>query len=255
MGEAMKTDGRILLAAAVIGVAAAGQAWATCAIDSFVSDYSVTQNGPTWTYVYSVQNGCATNRQPLLTDFYVPYFTDAGIANITVPMPDNSAQPPITWTYSINASDDLFGLGPDAGVLDFRVTSLTDVSPIQMLVGVGYYESSDFSFTSSYAPVKGPYAMLQTAYDGGLYDSSTMLFGDPSIPGSPDTIAALSGTAPESGTMALLALGLCAMAPALKRRGPRPTPLGLQYRAIYRVLAAKLVFQVASVTAHDYRRR
>jgi hypothetical protein len=219
----VKTDGLILLAAAVIGVAAAGQAWALCAVDSFVSDSSVTQSGPTWTYVYSAQNGCAPNHQQLLTDFYIPYFTDAGIANITVPALDNSALPPITWTYSIDASDDLFGLGPGVGVIDFQVTSLTEVSPIQTLPGVGYYASNDFSFTSSYAPVKGPYAMLQTAYDGGLYNSSTMLFGDPSIPGSPDTIAALSGTAPEPGTMALLALGLCVIAPALKRRGPRPT--------------------------------
>ena len=219
----MKTDGRILLAVAVMGVAAAGQAWALCAVDSFVADYSVTQSGPTWTYVYSVQNGCAPNHQQLLTDFYIPYFTDAAIANISVPAPDNSAQPPITWAYSIDASDDLFGLGSGVGVIDFKVTSLTDVSPLEALPGVGYYGSSDFSFTSSYAPVKGPYAMLQTAYDGGLYDSSTTLFGDPSIPGSPDTIAALSGSAPEPGTMALLALGLCGMAPALKRRCPRPT--------------------------------
>jgi len=219
----MKTDGRILLAAAVLGVAAAGQAWALCAVDSFVSDYSVTQSGPTWTYDYSVQNGCAPNHQQLLTDFYIPYFSDAAIANITVPALDNSAQPPITWTYSIDAGDDLFGLGPGVGVIDFQVTSLTEVSPTQALPGVGYYGSNGFSFTSSYAPVKGPYALLQTAYDGGLYNSSTTLFGDPSIPGSPDTIAALSGSAPEPGTMALFSLGLCVIAPALRRRGPRPT--------------------------------
>jgi hypothetical protein len=219
----MRTDGRILLAAAVLGVAAAGQAWAICATNSFVADYSVTQSGPTWTYVYSVQNGCAPNHQPLLTDFYIPYFSDAGIANISVPAPDDSALPPITWTYSIDASDDLFGLGAGVGVIDFQVTSLTEVSPIQNLPGVGYYGSNDFSFTSSFAPVKGPYALLQTAYDGGLYDSSTLSFGDPSIPGSPDTLAALSGTAPEPATMALLALGLCIMAATLKRPRPRPS--------------------------------
>lgn len=218
----MKTDRRILLAAAVAGVVAAGQAWATCATDSVVADDSVTQNGPTWTYVYFVQNGCAPNQQQLLTDFYIPFFADAGIANITVPAPDNSALPPITWTYSIDASNNLFGL-PGAGVIDFQVTSLTDVSPGQSFPGVGYYGSNGFSFTSSYAPVKGPFAMLQTAYDGGLYNSSALLFGDPSIPGSPDTIRALSRTVPESGTMALLALGLCLMAPALKRRGAPPT--------------------------------
>jgi len=38
-------------------------------------------------------------------------------------------------------------------------------------------------------------------------------------------------------------------------KGYRSSRLGLQYRVIYRVLAANLVFQVASVTAHDYRRK
>ena len=62
----------------------------------------------------------------------------------------------------------------------------------------------------TYAPVKGPYAILQTAYDGGLYNTTTLLFGDPSIPGSPDTIAALE-TAPEPETWLLLVIGFCAI--------------------------------------------
>ncbi len=37
-------------------------------------------------------------------------------------------------------------------------------------------------------------------------------------------------------------------------RGYRSCRLGLQWRVIYRVVAEKLLFQVASVTAHDYRR-
>jgi addiction module RelE/StbE family toxin len=36
--------------------------------------------------------------------------------------------------------------------------------------------------------------------------------------------------------------------------GYRSSRLGLQWRVIYRVIAEKLLFQVASVTPHDYRR-
>ena len=37
--------------------------------------------------------------------------------------------------------------------------------------------------------------------------------------------------------------------------GYRSSRPGLQYRVIYRVLADKRILQVASVTAHDYRRK
>jgi hypothetical protein len=37
-------------------------------------------------------------------------------------------------------------------------------------------------------------------------------------------------------------------------KGYRSSRLGLQYRIIYRILAAEMLFQVISVTPHDYRR-
>ena len=37
-------------------------------------------------------------------------------------------------------------------------------------------------------------------------------------------------------------------------KGYRSSRLGLQYRVIYRVIAASLLFQVETITAHDYRR-
>ncbi|MBI3547286.1 MAG: type II toxin-antitoxin system mRNA interferase toxin, RelE/StbE family [Gammaproteobacteria bacterium] len=37
-------------------------------------------------------------------------------------------------------------------------------------------------------------------------------------------------------------------------KGYRASRLGLQWRIIYRVVAKDLLFQVASITAHDYRR-
>ena len=36
--------------------------------------------------------------------------------------------------------------------------------------------------------------------------------------------------------------------------GHRSSRLGIQYRVIYRVIAAEQIFQVVAVTAHDYRR-
>jgi hypothetical protein len=223
----MKIYGRIFRAAVLTAFAASGQAWAICSTNSFVSDFSITQIGPTWTYDFQMQNGCTPSHQQLLTDFYIPYFADAGIANITVPPLDNSTVPPITWSYTIDPTDDLFDLGPNAGVIDFQVTSLSQVSQALSLPGVGYYGSDEFSFTSDYAPIEGPYAILQTAYDGGLYDSTMLSFGDPSIPGSPDTIAALdAANVPEPGTTGLLATGLCGIALLLGRRRQRWTSAG-----------------------------
>lgn len=37
-------------------------------------------------------------------------------------------------------------------------------------------------------------------------------------------------------------------------KGHRSSRLGGQYRVIYRVLTDELIFQVLSITAHDYRR-
>lgn len=37
-------------------------------------------------------------------------------------------------------------------------------------------------------------------------------------------------------------------------KGHRSSRLGEQWRVIYRVVAAEVLFQVASITAHDYRR-
>jgi mRNA-degrading endonuclease YafQ of YafQ-DinJ toxin-antitoxin module len=37
-------------------------------------------------------------------------------------------------------------------------------------------------------------------------------------------------------------------------RGHRSSRLGMQFRLIYRVVASEQLFQVVSVTAHDYRR-
>ena len=38
-------------------------------------------------------------------------------------------------------------------------------------------------------------------------------------------------------------------------KGHRSSRLGLQYRIIYRTVPADQVFQIVSITAHDYRRQ
>ncbi len=200
----------ILCSAAVMMTAAATKAKAICSVSSGVYDYSVTQTAPsTWNYDYLVENGCAPNHQPLLTDFYVPYFADAGIANITVP-------DATLWSYAIQPNNNLFNLA-GAGVIDFHVTWQTQVFDSQgnlvMQNGLGYYGANGFTFTSGFAPVKGPFAIQQTAWNGGLYNQSSVTFGDPSIPGSPDTISALNAVAaPEPAFAWLLAAGVLGMA-------------------------------------------
>lgn len=214
----MKVPGRILLLAALAALPAAGPAYGICVVSTGVYG-TPTQNGPNmWTYSFSVQNGC-DSKQPFLTDFYVPYFADAGIADIVVPPPDTkTTSSTITWTDTIEPNNDLFDL-EGAGVIDFQVTATPELEagPSVYSPGVGYYGASGFSFTSTFAPVEGPYAILQ--YLPPDYTTTTTLFGDPPIPGSPDTIAALNAAAlPEPGTATLLAAGLCILLLCLQPR-------------------------------------
>jgi hypothetical protein len=215
----MKLHGGMVLAAALTVIIAAGPAYGICAENSGVFG-TATQTGPSmWTYDFSVLNGCAPDHQQLLTDFYIPYFADAGIENITVPSPDTmTTTSTISWTAAIQPNNDLFDL-VGAGVIDFQVTVSPEleVGPDQFAPGVGYYGASGFSSTSDFAPVEGPYAILQSLPPD--YVTTTTLFGDPSIPGSPDTIAALdAAAAPEPGTTGLLAVGLCVTMANLNRR-------------------------------------
>jgi hypothetical protein len=210
---------RLVLAAGF----AAGQGYALCVASSSVFGTPVQDDPVTWTYNFSVINGCAFANQPFMTDFYIPYFPDANITNIVVPPPDTtSTTSTITWTATIDPTNNLFNL-TGAGVIDFQVTATPQLQPQPGVnaPGVGYYGVSGFSFDSSFAPVEGPWAMLQ--YLPPNYTMTTTLFGDPSIPGSPDTIAALQGVqSPEPGTAALVGLLLCGAA-VVKRRFSRRT--------------------------------
>ena len=219
----MKMHAGVFLAA-VSAMFVPGQARAICVANSSVFG-TVSLTAPSlWTYNFSVQNGCAPDHQQFLTDFYIPYFSDAGIGNIVLPAPDTtSTTSNITWTDTIEPNDNLFNLA-GAGVIDFQVTATPEIeaSPGQDAPGVGYYFATGFSFTAPFAPVEGPYAIMQALPP--TYTTTTTLFGDPGIPGSPDTIAALAGTAaPEPGTIGLLMTGLGLIALALRSSVRRPS--------------------------------
>jgi hypothetical protein len=196
----MKFMGRFMLAAALLGIAASGQAWALCEVGDNVSSTVTPQGAGVWLYDFSVLNGCNTVNQPFLSDFYIPYFADAGIANITMPTP--TLDTPVSWTYSIDPTTDLFGLG--TGVIDFHAAT-----------PVGYNQYEGFTYTANYAGVKGPFAMDLT---------TGRLFGDPMIPGSPDTLAALNGAAvpePKWSGIAVLAPAFALGCTGRRKLNPR----------------------------------
>ena len=215
----MKRLVRALCSAAMIEMALASPALASCISTTGVFG-SVSQSGPsTWLYSFMVRNGCVVGGQPYMTDFYLPFFADAGITDITVPPPDAATTNVITWTATI-LPDNLFGLA-GAGVIDFHVSVSASApnTPPPEPEGVGYYVASGFSFTAGYDGVDGPGAILQTQYNGGAYDSSILLFNDPPIPGSPLALEALGATStPEPSTLTLLAIGLGGMAVMVRRR-------------------------------------
>ncbi len=209
---------------ALVAAAAPSQAHALCVANSFLFGTVTPLTGSTWVFQYMVQNGCSPGGQQLMTDFFVPYFTDAGITDITVPSPDvTSTTSTITWTATI-LPDNLFGL-PGAGVIDFHVTATPEFDPLpgQPEPGVGYYGASGFSYVANYGAIESQGAIQQIPYAGGTYPGSTLLFVDPPIPDSPMARGALTST-PEPGTMSLAAIGILltafgARAHSARRRG------------------------------------
>ena len=165
-------------------------------------DYLVTASGG------STGWGCAASSLPtqdtpgFMSDFYLPYFSDMGIKDVTVNGYGGFAS--IAWTYDLEAGNDLFGIG--GGVMHFA--TLDRPAMLDM-----FGNSVEVGFNALYAGTKGPFQQA-------LFDPATGVSraysGDPLIPGSPMTIKALNpaaATVPEPASLALLALaalGLCA---------------------------------------------
>jgi len=176
---------------AFAGVGFVAPASAACAVATPDVFTSVSANAGDGTWHYSVlaqgQFSTCDSVTPLATaDFYLPYFSDMGIANVAT----NPG-----WSFSIEASNDLFGLG--GGVMRFSTAARPATVSFSNF-------STNASFDADFTGIKGPYLTV-------LYNPATgtlqSLVGDPLIPASPLTVAALQAV-PEPGTGSLLLAGL-----------------------------------------------
>jgi hypothetical protein len=222
-----------LILAALVSAFSSNSALAVCSI-SYVYGDSMQASSTTWKYNFTINAGSCPGYY--VTDFYLPYFSDAGIDNITLPGAgktfsyenlDTQSTERAIWSYSIEPGNNIFNL-TGAGAIRFHVSFSPDTSG-RVLPGIRYGSTDGtdgFGFTANYGEVKGPYALQENK---NTYDVETntytslgqrVLFGDPPIPGSPDTIAALNpvSSVPEVNTTSLLVGGLFLMGALLRRR-------------------------------------
>jgi hypothetical protein len=157
---------------------------------------TVTDDGDgTFTYdVVVTGNGGEIGDTELLLDFYLPWFPDMGIANV-------AASP--AWTYSVDPTDNMFGIG--GGVMRFQFYD----------ADYGYVQAN-LSFQADYVGVEGPYHSVLTDTVTG---QPVQIWGDPLIPASPETLQALSAVPePAAPASMLAALGLFTAAAALRKK-------------------------------------
>lgn len=190
----------MLLACSVANASTAVVSWG---VGASVIDTVLTESG-TWKYTYEIENtdycigevSCAA----VLSDtrdggiakpfnsywlsiraFAIPFFSDAGITDIT---------DPAGWQHEI-VTDNQFGL-LNASSLIWRAIGDSDGVPPGLSL-------SGFSYVANFAAGKGPFSVTNAF--GSTY------FGDPAIPLSPAAQAAGISAVPEPASLALLLSG------------------------------------------------
>jgi len=206
----MKSKSLYLAAAIATVTIITNQAQAACGYAPPQAMSNVTENSD-GTYHYSIMASggfgyCGGNpaQSPTgyMSNFYLPYFDDMGISGLSVSQTYGPTD--LKWTYEIQPTNNIFGLG--GGALSFYATSIPDTLS---------YDTIQIDFNAAFGEVKGPFFEVITNLSTG--DVHNFL-GDPGIPGSPKTIAALeaangqpSGNVPEPATLSLFALGATAL--------------------------------------------
>ncbi len=240
--------------ALAIGIAASAPALAGVSgwtRSSIVSDSVVNNGNGTWAYNYTVSNTSQNDGgpdgplPPILVDWELPWFGDAGITNIVSPVnwtftieTIGSANPATGWdgVASWQTPGDPFYAGPNSPyttvsqVLHWynvcwtngRAVATTVAATVTTcegdLDGAIFPDESlgGFGFTSDFGPTDAPYQASWTTLPVRSGDPRFPLGGFPNSP----AVNAINAT-PEPSALALLAGALAAGAAAMRRRRQR----------------------------------